>query len=155
MTPYAPPKSQVTVADEPGNRATAVFVGAAIGNGTAYAVLFIFGLIFMWGLAAQGIPSNELYARAYQSTIYLIFAHVVGLLCCLPGGYWSARLSRDSPYFNSFLAAGLVVLVTFAAYLMPYEVPIPFWSRVTSLIAPFAGFLLGAHWWRRSRCSPP
>jgi hypothetical protein len=152
INPYAQPSSSVGDTAEPNNNATAVFVGAAVGNGTAYAVLFLFGLGFMWILKVQGVPEQELYARAYQSTAYVFLAHIVGMLCCLPGGYWSARLGRQRPYFNSFLAACVVAAFTFATYLMPYALPIPFWSRVVSVVTPFLGFLLGAHWWRRLAC---
>jgi hypothetical protein len=149
MTPYAPPNSQVGTTTEPGSSVTAVLVGAAVGNGTCYAVLLIFGNIFMWILTGQGVPSHELYGHIYQSNAYIVFAHAVGLMCCIPGGYWSARLGPEKPYFNSSFAACIVALVTFAAYLVPYALPIPFWSRVISVVAPFAGFLLGAHLWLR------
>ena len=149
MNPYIAPKSQSGKIIEPRQSATAIFVGAAIGNGTCYAVLFMFGTIFMWMLTAQGVPSHELYVRANQSSTFLILVHVVAVLCCLPGGYWSAKLGPEKPYVNSLLAAGVVAFLTFAAYFVPYELPIPFWSRVVSVVSPFAGFLLGARWWRR------
>ena len=149
MTPYAPPNSQVGNTIEPCGSASAVFVGAAVANGTCYAVLLISGNIFTWILTGQGVPSHELYARVYQSSAYLVFGHALGVLCCVPGGYWSARLGPEKPYFNSLVSASIVVLLTLAAFFVPYELPIPFWSRVVSVGAPFAGFLVGAHWWRR------
>jgi hypothetical protein len=95
------------------------------------------------------VPSHELYAQISQSSAYLAFGHGLAVLGCVPGGYWSARLGPEKPYFHSFVSGGIVALLTLTAYIVPYELPIPFWSRVVSVVTPFAGFLLGAQCWRR------
>jgi hypothetical protein len=148
VTPYSAPSSEVK--DPKANSSsTAILVGAAVGNGVSYAVLFLMGLVFLWVLAAQGVSQQELYARAYQSTGYLVFAHVVALVCCAPGGLWSARLGPDKPYRNALLAGSIVSALALSANLMPYELPIPLWSRVASVIIPLPAFLLGAYWQQR------
>jgi hypothetical protein len=123
---------------------TAVFIGAAIGMGLSYVVLFVFGLIFLWTLVAQGVPGNESYARAYESTPYLVFAHLVGFLCLLPGGMWTARLSANKSLRLAFYAGLLVALFALIGNLVPYYLPIPFWSKVASVLLPVPAFLFGA-----------
>jgi ABC-type methionine transport system permease subunit len=123
---------------------TAVFIGAAIGMALSYVVLFIFGLIFLWTLVAQGVPGNESYARAYESTPYLVFAHLVGFLCLLPGGLWIARLSAHTSIRHALYAGLLVALFSLIGNLVPYYLPIPFWSKVASVLLPVPAFILGA-----------
>jgi hypothetical protein len=123
---------------------TAVFIGAAIGVALSYVVLFIFGLIFLWTLVAQGVSGNDAYARAYESTSYLLFAHLVGFLCLLPGGLWSVRLSANSGFRHALYAGLLVTLFALIGNLVPYYLPIPFWSKVASVLLPVPAFLLGA-----------
>jgi hypothetical protein len=123
---------------------TAVFIGAAIGIALSYVVLFVFGLIFLWTLVAQGVPGNESYARAYESTPYILFAHLVGFLCLLPGGLWTARLSANTSVRHALYAGLLVTLFALISNLVPYYLPIPFWSRVASVLLPVPAFLLGA-----------
>lgn len=123
---------------------TAVFIGAAIGMALSYVVLFIFGLIFLWTLVAQGVPVNESYARAHESTPYLVFAHVVGAMCLLPGGLWTARLSANTSVRHPLYAGLLVALFALIGNLVPYYLPIPFWSKVASVLLPIPAFLIGA-----------
>lgn len=149
MNPFAAPNAPLSE-PLPKSGAAAVFVGAAVGNGTSYVVLFMFGLVFFWVLVAQGVPTQELYARAYQSTSYLLFAHFIGLICLVPGGYWSARLSPDRPVVYALLAGAVVSAFSVLSNLLPYDLPIPLWSRVASVILPFPGFLLGAVCCRRA-----
>ena len=149
MNRYAAPNAPLNE-HVPSSSGTAVLVGAAIGYGISYAVLFVLGLVFLWALVLQGVPTQDLYAKAYQSTTYLAFAHSIGFLCMLPGGYWSARLSPTKPLLPALLAGGIVAMLAAAANLMPYELPIPLWSRITSVIAAVPAFALGAAWWRRA-----
>ena len=149
--PYAVPSSTVEDTEPKVGGSVAVLLGAAIGNGISYAVLFICGLVFLWVLTAQGVPTQELYSRAYQSNSYLIFAHIVGLVCLLPGGFWTARLSRERPLFNALLAGLLISALALTQNLAPYNLPIPLWSRIASAVIPIPAFLLGAFWWRRVR----
>ena len=149
MNRYAAPNAQLEESTT-GNSGTAVLIGAAIGNGISYAVLFVFGLVFLWSLALQGVPTQDLYVKAYQSTSYLAFAHIVGFLCLIPGGYWSARLSPNKPLLAALLAGGIVAAFTATTNLIPYELPIPLWSRITSVVAAIPAFGLGAAWWRRA-----
>jgi hypothetical protein len=129
--------------------AAAVMIGAAIGIGVAYAVLFVCGLIFLWVLVAQGVPAADTYARAYESTRYLVFAHAVGFLCGVPGGYWSARLSAARPLRSAVLSGALVVLFTFLQNLIPYYLPVPLWSRTVAVLVPLPAFVCGAWLWLR------
>ncbi|MCR6480699.1 hypothetical protein NU688_31410 [Variovorax sp. ZS18.2.2] len=129
---------------------TAVLIGAAVGNALSYVVLFIFGLVFLWVLVAHGVPGNESYARAYESTSYLLFAHVVGFLCLLPGGLWAAKLSESSHIRNAVVAGALVAAFVLLGNLVPYSLPIPLWSRVASVVLPVPAFILGAMLQRRS-----
>jgi len=148
VTPYAAPSAEVRD-PEPDSSQTAVLVGAAVGNGVSYAALFLMSLVFLWVLRAQGVAPQELYVRAYQSTGYLLFAHAVAFLCCAPGGYWSARLGPARPYLNAALAGSIVSALALSANLMPYDLPIPLWSRIASVVIPLPAFLLGARWQRR------
>jgi hypothetical protein len=149
MNRYAAPNAPLDE-NTPSSSATAVLIGAAIGNGISYAVLFVFGLVFLWSLALQGVPTQDLYVKAHQSTSYLAFAHVVGFLCLIPGGYWSARLSPHKPLLTALLAGGIVAAFTATANLIPYELPIPLWSRITSVVTAFPAFALGAAWRQRA-----
>lgn len=128
----------------------AIVIGAAIGNGLSYAVLFVSGLFFLWALVAGGIPGNEAYARAYDSMAYLLFAHTVGFLCLLPGGAWTAKLSKRSCIRNAAIAGGMVAVVALLSNLVPYYVPIPFWSRVASVLLPIPAYVMGAIWQTRA-----
>lgn len=149
MNPYAASNS-VVEEQLPSGRTTAVLVGAAVGTGISYAVLFLSGLVFLWVLATQGVPTQELYSRAYQSTPYLAFAHALGFLCLVPGGYWSARLSKSKPLLTAVLAGCLVAAFTLLTNLIPYELPIPLWSRIASVVSAVPAFWLGALWWQRA-----
>jgi hypothetical protein len=123
---------------------TAVVIGAAVGNGLSYAVLFTCGLVFLWVLVFSGIPANDAYAKAHESTAYLLFAHSLGFACLVPGGVWTAKLSLDSHVRNALWAGVLVSLFAFLANFVPYYVPIPWWSRIASVALPVPAFLLGA-----------
>jgi hypothetical protein len=128
---------------------TAILLGFSIGNGVSYAFLYIFGTVFLWILSAQGVPSQELYSRAYQSTEYLILAQSVALLTIIPGGYWCARLSPKNHIANALIAGLLLSLFSFVQLLIPYDVPNPTWSRIASVVIPVPAFLFGALWWRK------
>lgn len=149
MLPYAPPKSSL---EEfvPGSSGTAVLIGAAIGNGISYAVLYVISLIFMWMLTWQGVEVQDLHAKAYQSVAFLVVAHSVGFLCLIPGGYWSARLSPRKPMATALLAGGIVATFTVVTNILPYEVPIPIWSRIISVVAILPAFAFGAALWQRA-----
>src|SRR5262249_36777958 len=97
-----------------------------------------------------GVSGNNAYARAHESTLYLVFAHLVGFLCLLPGGLWAAKLSTSSQIRNAVLAGVLVAAFAFLGNLVPYSLPIPFWSRVASVLLPVPAFILGAMLQRRA-----
>jgi hypothetical protein len=141
--PYAAPRAPLPE-PEPSARITAVLTGASIGNGIAYAVLAALGMGYFWLLVLQGVPTEALYAHAFASTYYLVFAHAVGFMCLVPGGYWSARLSPNSGIAAALWAAATLAALSALDLLAPYELPIPAWSRVASLLEPFPAFWLGA-----------
>jgi len=130
--------------------AIAVVIGAAIGNGLSYAVLFVSGTVFLWVLVLSGVPANDVYSRAYESTPYLLFAHTLGFAFLVPGGIWAAKLSYHSHLRNALLAGLLVALFTLLSNFVPYYLPIPWWSRTLSVVAPIFAFLLGALLQRRA-----
>ncbi len=130
--------------------AIAVVIGAAVGNGLSYSVLFVSGLVFLWILVLSGVPANDAYSRAYESTPYLLFAHALGFACLVPGGSWAAKLSYHAPVRNALLAGLLVALFTLLSNFVPYYLPIPWWSRLASVAAPVPAFLLGALLQRRA-----
>ncbi|HEV6968675.1 hypothetical protein [Roseateles sp.] len=122
----------------------AALLGAAVGIASSYVVLFISGLVFVWALVWSGVPENESYARAYESTAYLAFAHALGFVCMLPGGLWAARFSERAHTRNAAIAGLLVALFALTANLVPYYLPVPLWSKVASTILPIPAFMLGA-----------
>lgn len=146
--PYAPPRAALAEPSRSAGNVIAVLVGAAIGAGVAYVVLSLCSLVLVWVLFAQGVPSADIPARAYEATGYLAFAHVIAFVCGLPGGYWSARLSASRWLRNAILGGVLVSLFTLLLNLVPYYVPIPLWSRAMSLLTPVPAFIVGAWWWR-------
>ncbi len=129
----------------------AVLISAAIGFSLSYAVLFIMGLVFVWVLVLQGTPGNETYAVAWQSTTYLLFAHVVGGLCLLPGGLWAAKLSAKSDLRNAALAGLCVAAMALIGNFVPYDMPTPLWSSIASSVVPVPAFVLGALLARRAK----
>lgn len=147
MDPYAAP-SAVLEDPLPRGRVTAVVVGAAVGSGVSYAVLFVSCQVFLWILAAQGVPTQALYAQVCESTPYLVFAQSLGFLCLVPGGYWSARFCSTSPVRTALLSGCLVAAFALLSNLMPYELPTPLWSRIASAVLPVPAFCLGALWWQ-------
>ena len=123
----------------------AVLVGAAIGNGISYAVLFVCGFFFLWYLVACGVPADQAYTKAHESTGYLGFAHTVAFVCLVPGGIWTAKLSHEEALMRNALIAGLAIsALTLLAYFMPYELPAPNWSRVVAVFTPILAYLVGA-----------
>jgi hypothetical protein len=90
---YAPPRSGVNTQRPEPSGMTPILVGAAIGAGASYVLLTLSGLAFFWLLAVQGVPSQELYARAYQTTWYVLAAYMVSAGCYAFGGYWTSRLA--------------------------------------------------------------
>lgn len=116
----------------------------------SYVVLFILGLLFLWVLVAQGVPGNESYARAHESTTYLVFAHSVGVLCFVVGGLWAAKLSGSRHIRNAAVAGGLVAAFALIGNLVPYYVPVPLWSRAVSVLFPVPAFVIGALLGRRA-----
>lgn len=123
----------------------AVLIGAAVGNGISYAVLFVCGFFFLWYLVASGVPADQAYVKAHESTGYLAFAHIVAFACLLPGGVWTAKLSQVAPVRNAFIAGLVVSALTLLAYFMPYDLPAPNWSRAVAVLCPIFAYLVGAH----------
>jgi hypothetical protein len=148
--PYAAPDANADL-QMPTGRLQAILVGAAVGNGIAYAVFGISGLAFMWVLVAQGVPTQELYVRAYAATGYLAFAHLLGFLSLVPGGYWSVKLSPDDSSSAALVAGALVAVLSLLGNLIPYDTPVPYWSRIASVVLPIPAFMLGAWWRNRAR----
>lgn len=149
MHPYAAPKSSL---EEfiPGSSGTAALIGAAIGNGISYAVLYVITIIFLWVLTWQGVSVQDLQVKLYQSMAFLVVAHSVGFLCLIPGGYWSARLRPQKPMATALLAGGIVAMFTAITNILPYEDTTPVWSRIVSVVSIFPAFAFGAALWQRS-----
>ena len=146
--PYAPSTGGDLEVRAPG-ALQAILVSAVIGNGTAYTILLLLGLAYAWVLLLTGVPIQELYAREAQSVGFLAFAHVVGFACLVPGGVWSARISPATPSFTAVMAGLLVSIFAISQFLVPYETPVPMWSRVASVVLPIPAFLLGSLWQQR------
>jgi hypothetical protein len=125
-----------------------VLLGFCIGNGASYAALYLSGLVFLWVLVAQGVAPEQVYARAYQSTPYLVYAHILGFLTTMPGGYWTARLSSGSPVRRTLLASALMSAFVVAQLAIPYDLPIPWWSQIASVVTPIPAFIAGMLWWK-------
>jgi len=150
MNPFAPPHARVGDTRLSSSRWKAVAVGAAIALGVAHAVLSLFGLGIYWILTLQGVPPQQLYARANQWTEYVVFAHFVSFVCVMVGGYWSARLSPEEPILTALLAGCLLMAFLASGHLAPYDPPIPVWSRVATLLVPVPACVLGALCWQRT-----
>lgn len=150
QNPYKTPAASIE--DGPANSFSpvAVLIGAAVGNGILYAVVSTTALIFLWHLTYQGVSPGNLYAKAYESTGYWIFQHVMTLLCLIPGGYWSAKLGPQSPYRHAFASGAVFTLFMVIHFFYPFEIPHPIWSRPLLLVTTIPAFLLGARWWRNA-----
>jgi hypothetical protein len=148
--PYAPPRSQVAADAPQPTRTMPVLVGVMVGCGLVYVVLTICVWFFVWFLAAQGVASKDIYLRVYQSDAYLLFAHAGGFLCLMYGGSWTARLTQGGAAMNAAIAGILVVAFSFMQLFVPYDVPIPMWSSVMSVVAPIPAYLLGSRLWSRN-----
>lgn len=149
--PYAASLAQYLDDEAGSTRTTQAFVGFSVGVGLTYAVLMPLGCTYLWLLVAQGVPTAQLYLKAYNSVGFLLFSHVVGFATTIVGGYWSARIGRDHTLIPATLAGLANVLFVGVQYLMPYDFPQPGWSRIVSLAAPLPAFLFGAMLARRLR----
>lgn len=129
---------------------SAVLIGAAVGFALSYTVLFVLGLMFLWVLVWLGVPGNESYAEAHRHPAYLAFAHLVGFLCLMEGGRWVSRLSHQLHLRNAAMAGMAMVVITALGNLVPYDMPIPFWSRIASVALPIPAFVWGALLERRA-----
>lgn len=148
--PYAPPKTPGPPSPAPieKHHLNAIFVGASVANGLAYVVMQVPSYVYFWLLRWQGIPLEALFMRAAQSVPLLLLDHALGILCCMPGGYWAARLGVDRPLKCAGLAACAVSSVAVLLITcIPYPNPVPFWSQIASVLTPFPGCWLGAFWW--------
>lgn len=125
-----------------------VLLGFCIGNGASYAALYISGLVFLWVLVAQGVAPDQVYARAYESTPYLIYAHILGFVTTATGGYWTARLSSTNPLRRTLFAGILMSVFVVAQLAIPYDLPIPWWSQLASVLIPIPAFIAGMLWWK-------
>ena len=104
----------------------------------------------MWTLVGAGVPSSQVYWRAYQSIPFLVLQHGIGIGCSAFGGYWAARLYVPKPLKAAAIAGVMVAVFTsLQETLIPYEVPIPTWSLALSVLTPIPAFLIGAGWRRR------
>ena len=126
-----------------------VFIGVTIGAGTAYIVIGLSGLAFVWYLSLSGTPMADLYSRAYGSVPYLLLAHAEGFACMATGGYWAARTAEVRGPRAALLAGAIYALFVLLQYSTPYSWPIPFWSRTLSVLLPVPGYLFGARFVRR------
>ena len=148
--PYAPPEADVGLGQPEARDSTASVVGAIIGLGSYYVAATVTALVVLWALIAQGVAAQQAYARLYELTWYILFAHALGALCLAYGGYWSARLSKSKPRRNALWSGLLALAFSLLQILLPYELPIPAWSNALSLLVPVPAFLLGAWWHSRS-----
>ena len=149
MNPYALPKAPLAAAEPARGLTTAVLIGAAVANGVWYAVGYCYSQGWIWALFLQGVAIEALEVRYMESVAAISIAHVLGFACMMPGGYWAARLCTGHPYLSAVLAGGLFLVFTAMQFVLPYEMPVPNWSRALSLLLPIPAFLLGA-WWRRA-----
>jgi hypothetical protein len=150
MNPYTPPTSHIPDPELTGSSATAIIIGAAIGIGIAYLVLSPIDQAYFWILTFQGVPTDALYARAFQNTPYVVVTHVIGFVCCMPGGFWSARLSRRNPVRNAILAGIAITVFTAIQSIVPFPVPVPMWSQWATILIPLPAFFAGGFLWQRS-----
>lgn len=148
--PYAAPRAPLS---EQATRSfiSVVLLGAAIGNGFYYAAISVLGMGYFWLLVLQGVPTGQLFVHVYASSAYLVFAHSVGFICMVTGGYWSARLDEEKGSSAALWAAAVLSALAILDHLAPYDLPIPAWSRVVSVLAPFPAFWLGARLRGRQR----
>jgi len=123
-------------------------IAFVIGVGASYSALYLSGLIFLWVLVAQGVPPEQTYARAYESTPYLIYAHTLGFVTTSVGGYWAARLSPNQALRVTVKAGLLASAFAFAQLSLPYDLPIPWWSQLASIAIPLPAFIAGMTWQR-------
>jgi len=145
VNPYATPQASVEVAaPAKGTNREAIWIGAAIGMGVSYPISYALMLAYTWILVFQGASVQELYYRVAQSPVLLAVSFTFGFVAYIVGGYWTARLSTDRPMRNALAAAGLLMLFGVFAYLLPYEIPIPMWARVVSLLLPIPAYAAGA-----------
>ena len=145
-SPYAPPESELSVGhqDEANKRYPAVILaGAAIGEGLSYLILTVFGLVLLQVLVSQGVPVKDLYTRAYSTNWYVLFAHFVGFCCMTFAGVWVSRLSPSKKYSNAAISGAILMLFALLQNFYPFDLPIPFWSRVLSFALPIPAYLLG------------
>ncbi len=148
--PYTPPQAPL-VDHSTRSPLAAVVVGAAVGYGLVYVALVLINFGYFWTLTLQGVPQEELYYRALGSTAFLLFGHLAMCPCMVAGGYWSSRLSPGGAVGAALSSAALVAALALLDMFGPFDLPIPFWSRVLSLVLPFPAFWLGAMLWRRHR----
>ncbi|MET1023073.1 MAG: hypothetical protein ABWX87_02065 [Pseudoxanthomonas sp.] len=148
--PYAPPRTPGPRPHTPidQHHLNAIFVGASVANGLAYVVMQVPPYIYFWLLRWQGVPLEALFMRAAQSVPLLLLVHALGILSCMPGGYWAARLGAGSPLkcagFSACAVSSVAVLLMTC---LPYPNPVPVWSQIASVLTPFPGCWLGALWW--------
>jgi hypothetical protein len=148
--PYAAPRGDVGGA-EPASQITAVVISAAIGIGVAYISVVIVSVVCLWRFVLQGASPENAYALTYQSMGYLLGAHASGFASSAIGGYWSAALSSERRLRAALLAGCFVSAFALLQVLWPYDLPVPFWSVLASVVIPIPAFPLGAWYWLRSR----
>jgi hypothetical protein len=148
--PYAAPQSHVGQQESIGGVAGAALIGAFVSLGAYWAVASVPGWIYMWALIGTGVPSSQAYWRTYQSIPFLLLAHSIGLACQALGGYWAAKLCRQSALKSAAVAGAMTaVFALLHDTLTPYDLPIPMWSRALSVLTPLPTFVFGAIWWQR------
>ncbi|HEY4374215.1 MAG TPA: hypothetical protein VGN52_19980 [Burkholderiales bacterium] len=139
---YEPPRAPLR---DPGTRVKrsnllAIIVGALVDfTSTQVAGVFV---ILLFAVAAGGSAQRmqDLQNQLNDSTVYLVIASAVGLLCSVLGGYVCARFANQNEYANG-LACGVVGVI--AGELM--------FTADTSIAMHFLGLLtipaclLGAH----------
>jgi YD repeat-containing protein len=148
--PYAAPQSHVGQQESAGSAAGAALIGAFVNLGAYWAVASIPGWIDMWTLVGAGVPSAQVFWRAYQSTPFLLLEHGIGLACQAFGGYWAAKLCPHSARKSAAIAGAMTaVFALLQDTLTPYDLPIPMWSRALSVLMPIPAFAFGALLWQR------
>ena len=92
--------------------ATAVLVGAAVGNGMGYASSYLTSMAILWALVKLGMTAQDAHRWMSSSPATLAPLTLVGLWGLAFGGYWTARLQPMTPFKSAGLAGILMMTLT-------------------------------------------
>ncbi len=147
--PFRPPDSAPAPAQAPAPLLVPVFVGTSVGTGSYYLTANVVGFAFMWWLTATGTPLARLYREVYANVPFVLASHVLASACMALGGYWAARIDATGRRRPALLCAVATIVLVLLQDALPYDLPIPGWSRIASLVLPIPLYLAGAALWRR------